>query len=318
MDELLAFLTRWSPEHPELGQGDIIRWQKCYRFVAMHKEKIVGYMAQIPHEFKYGKKSGQDGVEHIGWAVTLVLNMSDNNVRKHAGRGLLTRCENNPPWQYSGVGMVPAVEEPYERRGHAIRRDCSKMYTRLLRPVKALKYLGQSWIYAPAIGLTNALYPAQKNVKSEQIEKITEFDPQWDEKWDRLMSEQYELYGIRNAEYLNYKLAQPDRDYHTFVHSDNGYIVFRHATHRVKDLNLVKVCDLIGTDKAKADLLTLAVKHAYDVNAYGIVAMGSYSEEKMYKQGGLYISKPYPIAMHPHITARMHISFFDSDLDNLW
>lgn len=318
MDELLAFLTKWSPEHPELGQGDIVKWQKCYRFVAMHEGKIVGYIAQIPHEFKYGKKSGRSGVEYIGWAVTLVLNISDNQVRKQAGRGLLRKCENNPPLQYSGVGMIPGVEGPYKRRGHAIRRDCSKMYARFLRPAKALKYLDKSSIYAPLIKLTNVFCPEKKKTKFGKVEKIKEFKPEWDEKWDELLSEQYELYGVRDARYLNYKLTQPNRDYHVYTHSDNGYIIFRHATHRIKDLNLVKVCDLVSTEKAKADLISLAVSFAYDVRAYGIVALGAYEDEKTYKKGGLYISKPYPIAMRPHITAKMHISFFDSDLDNLW
>ena len=44
MDELLALLTKWSPDHPELGQGDIVKWQKCYRFVAMHEGRVVGYI----------------------------------------------------------------------------------------------------------------------------------------------------------------------------------------------------------------------------------------------------------------------------------
>jgi len=324
LEETLALFKRFSPDHPELGQGDILKWQKCYRFVAMHHGKIVGYIAQIPHEFKYGKKSGRDGMEHIGWAVTLVLDMSDVQIRKLAGRGLLAKCENNSPWQYSGVGMVPAVEGPYIRRGHAIRRDCSKMYARFMRPATTLKYIGKSSIYAPAISLVNTFLVAPRDVRHGRVEKIKEFKPEWDEIWSKLMTEQYELYGVRDAEYLNYKLTQPNRDYNIYVHVDetddalDGYIVFRHATHRTKDLNLVKVCDLVGTNKAKAELLTLAVKLAYEVRAYGIVAMGSYSEEKMYRRGGLYISKPYAIAMPPHIKAKMHISFFDSDLDNLW
>ncbi|MEA3296715.1 MAG: hypothetical protein U9R56_02490 [candidate division Zixibacteria bacterium] len=318
IDELLAFLTEWSPEHPELGEGSIIRWQNCFRFVALHNGRIVGYMAQIPHEFKYGPKSGNDGIEHIGWAVTLVLNLSDDQIRKQAGRGLLTKCENNPPWQYTGVGMVPEVEKPYKRRGHAIRRDCSRMYTRFLNARKALAYVGKSTLFAPAVGLANAFNRTTRKMKWGKVTNITRFEPEWDQKWDKLLSEQHELYGIRDAEYLNYKLAQPNRDYHVYTHSHNGYIIFRHAVRRVGDLNLVKVCDLVGTPEAKADLLTLPVKLAYDVKAYGIVAMGSYDEEKSYRKAGLYISKPYPIAMHPHITAKMHISFFDSDLDNLW
>ncbi|MDH4156499.1 MAG: hypothetical protein OEW00_04395 [candidate division Zixibacteria bacterium] len=318
MDELLAFLTRWSPDHPELGEGPIIKWQKCYRFVALHEDKIVGYIAQIPHEFRYGAKSGREGIEKFGWAVTLVLNMGDDAVRKQAGRGLLTRCENNPPWQYCGVGMVPEVEEPYKRRGHAVRRDCAMMYTRILNPSKMLRYVGKSPLLSPAVAVANLFRPAPAELRHGSVEKITEFKPEWDDKWDELLSEQHELYGARDAEFLNYKLAQPNRDYHAYVHSDGGYIIIRHATHRVRDMNLVKVCDLVGTKKAQADLLTRAVLLAREVNAYGIVAMGSTTMRETFQQAGLWVSKPYPIAMPPNITAKMHISFFDSDLDNLW
>jgi len=318
-DELLAFLAKWSPDHPELGEGGIVKWQKCFRFVAMHEGRIVGYIGQIAHDFKYGAKSGKDGVEHLGWGVTLVLDMSDSKVTKQAGRELLGRCENNPPLQYSAVGVVPEIEGPYKRRGHVIRRDCSRMYARFLNPAKALKYLDKPLIYAPAIKLANIFCRTQKYVNRERVERIKEFKPEWDERWDRLMCEQHEIYGIRNAEFLNYKLTQPNRDYHIYIHSDkDGYIVFRHAIHQTKDLNLVKVCDLVGTEKAKADLVSLAVDFAEEEKAYGVVALGSFDEEETYKKAGMYISKPYPITMRPHITAKMHISFFDSDLDNLW
>jgi hypothetical protein len=340
MDELLAFLTKWSPDHPELGEGDIIRWQKCYRFVSKSRGKIVGYIAQIPHEFRYGKKSrppaqagalsgNREGTEHIGWGITLVVDGFEDSphpsrLRTAYVHELLSRIENNPPWQFGAVGVVPEIEEPYRRRGHAVRRDCSKMYARFLYPAKALKYVGRSSVYAPAIFLVNVFLRAQKSVRYGKVEKIKQFKPAWDEKWDELMSEQYELYGVRDAEYLNYKLTQPNRDYHVYVHFDeakntiDGYIVFRHATHRARDLNLVKVCDMVGTERAKADLVSLAVKFVYERRAYGVVALGSNNEEKVYKKAGLYIAKPYPVTMPSHITAKMHVSFFDSDLDNLW
>ncbi len=317
-NELLAFLTRWSGDHPELGEGDIIRWQQCYRFMALHEDRIVGYIAQIPHQFRYGARSGREGIEQIGWAVTLVLDMSDDKVRKSAGRGLLARCEQNPPWQYAGVGMVPGIEKAYIRRGHAIRTDCSRWYARFLQPEKALAYEDKSLIYAPAMRAANVLLRASRKVSHGVIRKIDRFKLEWDAQWDDLLSRQYELYGKRDAEYLNYKLTQPNRDYHVYTHSDGGYIVFRHATHRVKDMNLVKVCDLVGTPLARADLLTLAVKYTYDAGAYGVVAMGAASDRRTYWKAGLYISRRYLIAMSPTIKAKMHISFFDSDLDNLW
>lgn len=100
--------------------------------------------------------------------MTLVLNMSDSKVRKQAGQELLGRCENNPPLQYSAVGVVPAREEPYKRCGHVVRRDCSKMYARFLNPAKALKYLGKSSIYASVIKLADVFCPKHKRVEREK------------------------------------------------------------------------------------------------------------------------------------------------------
>jgi len=317
-DELLELLTKWTPEHPELGEGDIVKWQKCFRFVAMHEGKIVGYIGQIAQDFKYGKKSGKEGIEKIGWGVTLVLDISDNNVRKQAGRLLLGRCEDNSPLHYAAVGVVPAIEGPYKRRGHLVRRDCSKMYGRFMQASKALKYMNMSTIYAPVMKLANTIYSRPKKVDKSKMERITEFKPEWDEKWDRILSEQKELYGIRNAEFLNYKLSQPNRDYHAYIHADDGYIIFRQAKHRTRDMHLVKVCDLVGTKDARVDLISRAVEYGEEVKACGVVGLGSNDEEPIYKKAGMPISRPYPITMRPHITNIMHITFFESDLDNLW
>ena len=318
MDELLSLLTKWSPEHPELGQGDIVKWQKCFRFVAMYEGKIVGYIAQIVRDFKYGLKSGKEGTEPIGWGVTLVLDMSNNDVRKQTGRLLLARCENNPPLQYAAVGVVPAIEEPYKRRGHLVRRDCSKFYGRFLQPSKALAYMDKPAIYAPFMKIANMFYPKHKKLDKSKMKRISEFKPEWDAKWDKILYEQKEIYGVRDAKFLNYKLTQPNRDYNVYIHDDDGYIIFRQAKNLTRDMHLVKVCDLVGTEKAKADLISLAVEYAEEINAYGVVGLGSIEEEPFYKKAGMFVSKPYPITMRPHITQTMHISFFESDLDNLW
>ncbi len=318
INELLLFLTKWGSDHPELGDGHILRWQKCHRFVASHEGKIVGYIGQIPHDFKYGKLFDNKGIEHIGWGVTLVLDLSDDTIRKEAGRGLLNRCEHNDPLLFSGVGIVPAIEEPYKRRGYEIRRDCTKMYSRFIKPSKALRYLGKSIYYAPLIKLANFKYRPSTEIRDDKIKKIEYFKPEWDNLWDSILYDQYELFGIRNAEFLNYKLKQPKRGYHVYTHSDSGYIIFRNAEHRKRDLKLVKICDLVGTETAKRDLLRVSMKFLYEQRAYGIVALAAASDEEIYRKAGLYISKPYPMALQKRIKAKMHITFFDSDLDNLW
>jgi len=318
IDELLLFLKKWGSNHPELGEGQIIRWQQCFRFVALHDGKIVGYIGQIPHLFKYGSIGPGVGIEQIGWGVTLVLDMSDDQVRKQAGRGLLSRCENNPPYLFSGVGIVPAIEEPYKRRGYEIRRNSTKMFARFVNPSKALAYMGMPSYFDYLIRLANIIYRPSIAQNIAKFKKITCFKPEWDSQWNDLLFAQYELYGIRTAEYLNYKLSQPDRSYQAYIHLDGGYIIFRLAKHTVRDMNLIKICDLVGTDLVKSDLISIAVKYLYEEGAYGIVALGSARDARIYKKTGLYIAKRYPIALNKNIRANMHITFFDSDLDNLW
>src|SRR5207245_11334547 len=84
------------------------------------------------------------------------------------------------------------------------------------------------------------------------LEPITRFRPEWDAIWDNLLKQQYELYGTRDAAFLNYKLAQPNRQYFTLLHRDlagaiDGYVVFRRAKHLVRDMDLVKICDFVGS-----------------------------------------------------------------------
>lgn len=323
--ELLLFLRRWEPNHPELHDGATLRWQKCHRFVAIHNDKIVGYIGQIPHQFRYGRLSGRmrynKGSENFGWGVTLVLDLSDNIIRKKAGRELLAKCENNPPLLFAGVGVVPAIEEPYKRRGHQIRRDCCNMYARFENPSKALKYLLKPAYYAPLIKIANQFRRAWIRTDEDLIKGISwigKFDSNLDYMIDSILYDQYELYGVRDARYLNYKLAQPNREYYVFRHVTGGYAILRKAKHPTKDLTLIKVCDLVGSDSVRQQLLRLAMKYLYHAKADGIVALGSAKDRKLYRSVGMYISKPYPICLHKSIKAKVHVSFFDSDLDNLW
>jgi hypothetical protein len=66
------------------------------------------------------------------------------------------------------------------------------------------------------------------------------------------------------------------------------------------------------------DLIDIAVKYAREIDAYGVVALSSYVDELFYRKAGLYISNPHVVTLPPKITAKMHVTFFDADLDNLW
>lgn len=319
--ELLLFLKKWEPNHPELADGSILRWQKCHQFVATYNSRIVGYIGQIPHDFSYGRFSGRFGIEHFGWGVTLVLDLSDSRIRKEAGRGLLSRVENNSPLLFAGVGVVPAIEEPYKRRGHQVRRDCCNMYARFENPAKALRYLSKPAYYAPLIKIANQFRRVWVGADEDLIEGvkwIDRFSLFHDDTWERILYGQYELYGTRTAEYLNYKLSQPNREYYVFQHVSDGYIILRTAKHPLKDLAIVKICDLVGSDRVRRQLLRLAMKYLYHEKADGIVALGSALDKKLYRSVGMYISKAYPICLHKSIETKVHVSFFDSDLDNLW
>lgn len=317
-EELLKFFVKWAPGHPELGRRDVFEWQKANGYVAMVGDRIVGYLAQIPHEFKYGKKSGREGSELVGPGISFILDMSDDDIRKEAGRGLLNHFEANQPPYFTAIGIVPTIEAIYRRRGYAVRRDSTNLYGRFMKPGKALKYWGKSILYSPAIRAANLFYGTPRREQHLPVERITEFKSEWDPLWEGAMSEQYELYGSRTADFLNYKLAQPNKEYHVYRHFDFGYIIFRLAVHPLKDLRLIKVCDLVGSREAKLDLLFIATDYAHSVEADGVVAMASVDDKELYRRAGLYVSEPKPLVISPHIKARMHVTFFESDLDNLW
>lgn len=323
LEELAKFLYDNAPDHPELGNKDLLLWTKSYRFISRSKGEIAGYIAQIPHLYNYGKKSGKTGTENIGWSVTLVLkdfgDTPDAARRRTAfTHELLLKTENNSPWKFGAVGVVPEIEEFYKIRGHNVRRDCLRMYARFLKPSRMIGYLNKSALFSFPISVANTVLRPPKKKQNPKIDQISEFDPAWDDEWDSILSKRYELYGARNAEFLNYKLSQPNKNYHVYRHSDSGYIVFREARHFTKDLYIIRICDLVGTDRARIELLSIAAAYARKVNAYGIVAVGSYVDEALYRKSGLYISRPYVVTLPPSITAKIHVTFFDADLDNLW
>ena len=322
LDETLAMMRRWSPDHPELGERSLYDWQHCVRYLALADGKVVGHIAQVAHEFRYA--DGRAPVE-LGWGITLVLDTSDDTTRKLAGRGLLKACEEAPGLKYAAVGVVPTIEPAYLRRGHQIRRDSCHYYARFFRPGKALKYWNRSPALGPLVSIGNLLRPARAEVRYGTLEPIERFRPEWDAVWDGLMKSQYELYGKRDAEFLNYKLAQPRRAYFAFLHRDDagaidGYVVYRRAKHGVKDMDLVKVCDFVGTPTAKPDLLAGAMQFALQDGrgAYGIVGLSAGTDAPAFRSVGMYVARPYPVVLAAGVEGRIRVDFFDSDLDDLW
>lgn len=322
LGETLALLRRWSPEHPELGERSLYDWQRCRRYLALAGGRVVGHIAQIEHEFRYA--DGRPPVK-LGWGVTLVLDMSDDAVRKAAGRGLLKACEDGAGLKYAAVGVVPAIEPAYLRRGHQIKRDASNYYARFFAPIRALAYWNKSTAFGPLMTLANAILRPQTRMRYGALEAITHFLPEWDAIWDNRMKQQYELYGMRDAEFLNYKLAQPNRQYFTFLHRDrsgaiDGYIVYRRAKHRVKDMDLVKICAFVGSRTAKRDMFAEAMRFAVHdaAGAYGIVGLSAAVDEPEFRSAGMYVVRPYPVVVAGGVEGRIRIDFFDSDLDNLW
>jgi hypothetical protein len=321
-DAVLALMRRWSPDHPELAERSLLEWQRCTRYVAMRGEDVVGQICQVAHEFRYS--DARPSVP-VGWGITLVLDMSDDATRKAAGRQLLAACENAPGLKYGAVGVVPMIEPAYLRRGHRLTRDSSAYFARFFRPEKALAYWQKPTWLAPAVQMGNLLnWPSGGT--TDALERIERFDPAWDATWDRLLRGRYELSGTRTADYLNYKLAQPRREYHAYVHRDgrgavDGYAVWRRAKHLTRDLDVVKLCDFVGTSGALDALFAAAVRFARDEQArgtYGIVALSAMEDAPALKRAGLWVRRPYPVVLAGGVEGRVRVSFFDSDLDDLW
>ncbi len=324
----LDFIREQCTDHPELARSELHAWQRAHRFIVIHEGKIVGYTGQIPQEFHT-----RDGrVHHLGFGITVQPDMlHGDEIRKASGRALLNIVENNPPWRYAGVGMIPTIVPVYERRGHEVHRDDTRMYARLFKPERVLDYFASkaTWqhmrrnkILSIPIRLGNFFF-GMTGI-DHGLQRITSFDPAWDPIWRRLLSEQYELYGKRDADYLNYKLNQPDREYFAFLHRDpvsteiDGYVVFRHASHPKGVLNLLKVCDLVGTRIAKHRLLEHVCTHYRPGWHDSMVAMASREDEDIYKAVGVWVSRPYMVMLPKGISEKIHVTMFDSDLDNLW
>ena len=320
--ETLAMMRQWSPDHPELGERSLYDWQRCTRYLALAGGKVVGHIGQIAHEFRYA--NGRTPVK-LGWGITLVLDMSDDATRKAAGRQLLKACEDAAGLRYAAVGVVPAIEPAYRRRGHQIVRSANNYYARFFRPGKALAYWKKSAALAPLVTLANAVLRPQKRVRFGTLEPITRFRPEWDAIWDNLLKQQYELYGMRDAAFLNYKLTQPNRQYFTLLHRDrsgaiDGYVVYRRAKHLARDMDLVKICDFVGSRTAKRDMFAAAMCYAVQEAAgtYGIVGLSSTRDAAEFRATGMYVARPYPVVLAAGVEGAVRVDFFDSDLDNLW
>ena len=322
LEETLALMRRWSPDHPELAERPLYDWQRCTRYLAMQDGRVVGHIAQIRHEFRYA--DGRPSV-YLGWGITLVVDSASDDVRKASGRGLLKACEDAPGVKYAAVGVVPAIEPAYLRRGHQIQRDGACYYARFFRPGKALAYWKKSTTLAPFLSLANAVLRPGTRARFGTLEPIASFRSEWDATWDELLRRQYEVYGRRDADFLNYKLAQPGRAYTTLLHRDtsgtvDGYIVFRRARHRARDLDLVKVCDFVATPTAQRDLLAAAMAYALTdaKGTYGIVGLSGVEDRAAFRSTGMWVARSYPVVLAGGVAGRFRVDFFDSDLDDLW
>ncbi len=317
--DLMDFLREWCPDHPELSKGDIFDWIIADNFVALNDGKIVGYLSHLHQNVIRGGETFK-----VGWGTSIVINMSDNDIRKQAGRGLLTKAEENLP--YFGVGIIPTIVEPYKRRGHFVRDDGSMMYARFLQPKRALQFLGMNKALAIPLKIINLVFRMHTPPRPmENISTITSFDKAHDPIWEKYLKE-HEMYGERTAEYLNHKLKQPDRDYSCRISKSrvtgevDGYIIWRFAKHGAKDLSVFKICDLVGSETAKRNLLLTANLYLKESGRKpdSIIAMSSKKDRHIYRYAGMYLAKPYLYMTPPRYDSKMHITFFDSDLDNLW
>jgi hypothetical protein len=318
LDQTLSFLSKFSPDHPELGSRELFLWQKCKRFLTFSGGRIVGHMALIPQQFFI------DGVElTIGWGATLVLDMSDFAIKTFAGTALLECCFKDPSYAYAGVGIVPEIEPAYKRLNYVVCRESVKMYARFYNPGVALKYYDKSSMFSIPMKVLNLLKRTSTNPLHGQLSEISQFDKTQDSLWQKLLSSQYTAYGERKAAFLNYKMSQPGKKYFAYIHENpagqiDGYIILREARHNTRNLHILKICELTGTTDSKLDLLTKATSMAEELKVDGVVAVSSSRDSATFKRAGLWLQTALPIGVKPELAGKMHLTFFDSDLDNLW
>jgi len=323
----LDFLKEQTAEHPELADAALHKWQRADRFVVIHENRVVGYVGQIPQEFHGADRR----LFKFGFGTALQPDMTHGDeIRKASGRALLHVLENNDPWKFAGAGMIPSVIPVYERRGHTIKRNDVRMYARLFRPGRVLQYFQSKATWSHwrrgaliALPIHTANLVMRLRTGYRNIETIESFRDSWDSIWEKYLSEQYELFGVRNAGYLNHKLAQPKREYCSAVHKSgdgtvDGYIVFRIARHPKGVLNLLKICDVVGSSEAKLELISFANSRAAGENLDGVTAMSSQRDQRLFRRAGLFVARPYSILLPKGVDNEVHVSFFDSDLDNLW
>lgn len=318
IDATMNLFERWSPDHPEIARREQLRWQRCKRWVSTFQGNIVGHISVISQKFLLNGQRIK-----VGWAATLVLDESNPIVQIFSGTGLLDQVCNYPNHLFGAVGVVPEIERTHQRRGFVVDKESIRMYGRFLRPSKTLKYQGVSTAFAPVVSVGNAMFRPRRLDKASCVKQTDSFESKWDESWNQILRENFAAYGERAAEYLNYKLSQPGKHYTILLnmkdkHTPDGYLIYRVATHNTKDLRLFKICDLVGTKKAKQNLLAKAMVKASELDVDGIIALSSATDKKMYRSAGLWISRRYTVVTSPQIDVRLHLTFFDSDLDDLW
>jgi hypothetical protein len=316
-EQTIEFLKRCSPDHPELAERESLTWQKCRRYLALFQGKIVGHIAQIEQRFLVGKVP-----LNIGWAATLVLDTSNPLIQTFAGTALLDKVTTNTDVTFAAVGVVPEIEQTHVRRGYAVRRDMATMYARFLNPGKSLQFVGKSPRFDRAVRIANFFLKGTDNTPAN-IRSVNRFDSVWDSIWSKILASRFDIFGDRSAAFLNYKIAQPHKHYHCFVHTrdtenPDGYMICRVAESKTKGIRLLKVCDLVGSPRATRRLLAQARVLGATAQVDAIVAIASKIDRGKYRSAGLWISRAYPVVLPPGLFGKLNLSFFDSDLDNLW
>ncbi len=303
--ELSDFLTEHAPRHPEIWDCTMINWQKGNKYLALMNGKIVGFIMQINQQFSKGYE--------IGWTTTIILNRKNKIIQALTGDALLKKVESLTSYPCS-VGVVDNMIEPYKKRGYNVRYDCSRLYSRFLKPSKGVKFLGYSKVLTIILSFLNMIFRIKSLRQNQFIEQISKFDKTYDS-WESKLNI-YSVHGIRNKEYLNWKLQQPHKKYIAIKNNrNNEYMICRVAQHPVKDFVALKICDIVATDKT--DFITYAIHIAEELGVDAIISLDSQLDSNAYRKCGMYMEKKYPIAVRG-IDKKVHVTFFDSDLDNLW
>ena len=346
--ELFQFYREAYPDSPWLLDPDRFEWQACRNpllekdsteiWLLKDGDRITGQNIYLPYELSIG------GTARRGFCSTNLI-VRPEYVGKGIGHKLIALNEERPGIPFA-VGITKASERAFLKRSWVLVTD-TRLYTRVLRPHRYVKFLRlqglrrpAGWfalVAAKAIGHVRASLNTVGNPLSLETEPIRQFESSDDGLWNSFL-QSYAIHFRRQAEMLNYKyFSRPDVDHTAVVFKIGskkvGYVVYRLSRHPLTGLLLGRIVDVVYDPNIGKPLARAMIQHATQYfrsqQVDGIVGMGSNNElAAAMRESGFILSRPqhaiiketeFSISdLRARFEALWYITLGDSDLDNYW